>query len=126
MRGDGNAQVVDADELVAVDPGEVAFGDDGFDVGLDSGEAGEVCFAGGEGLFVEGFEVDGAEGRMSGASWRFQSTRVRWETRRSEAMRARLRPFARSSRNWSLMSFVCMGPVFARFEAKGQTFHEQF
>jgi hypothetical protein len=53
---------VDADELVAVNPGEVAFGDGGFDVGLDFGQAGEVCFAGGEGLFVQGFEVDGAEG----------------------------------------------------------------
>ena len=53
---------VDADEFVAVDPVEVAFGDGGFDVGLDFGEAGEVCFARGEGLFVEGFEVDGAEG----------------------------------------------------------------
>ncbi len=53
---------VDADEFVAVNPGEVAFGDGGFDVGLDFGEAGQVGFAGGEGLFVEGFEVDGAEG----------------------------------------------------------------
>ncbi len=53
---------VDADEFVAVDPGEVAFGDGGFDVGLDFGEAGQVCFARGEGLFVEVFEVDGAEG----------------------------------------------------------------
>ena len=53
---------VDADEFVAVNPGEVAFGDGGFDVGLDFGEASEVGFARGEGLFVEGFEVDGAEG----------------------------------------------------------------
>jgi hypothetical protein len=53
---------VDADEFVAVDPVEVAFGDGGFDVGLDFGEAGQVLFAGGEGLLVEGFEVDGAEG----------------------------------------------------------------
>ena len=42
--------------------GHRAFGDGGFDVGLDFGEAGEVGFAGGEGLFVEGLEVDGAEG----------------------------------------------------------------
>jgi hypothetical protein len=53
---------VDADEFVAVDPGEVAFGDGGFDVGLDFGQAGEVFMAGGEGLFVEGFKVDGAQG----------------------------------------------------------------
>jgi len=53
---------VDADEFVTVDPVEVAFGDGGFDVGLDFGEAGEVGFAGGEGLLVEGFKVDGAEG----------------------------------------------------------------
>ncbi len=53
---------VDADELVAVNPGEVAFGDGGFDVGLDFGQAGQVCLARGEGLFVKGFEVDGAEG----------------------------------------------------------------
>jgi hypothetical protein len=53
---------VDADEFVAVNPGEVAFGDGGFDVGLDFGEASEVGFARGKGLFVEGFEVDGAEG----------------------------------------------------------------
>jgi hypothetical protein len=53
---------VDADEFVAVDPGEVAFGNGGFDVGLDFGQAGQVLFARGEGLFVEGFEVNGAEG----------------------------------------------------------------
>jgi hypothetical protein len=53
---------VDADEFVAVNPREVAFGDGGFDVGLDFSQASEVCFARGEGLFVEGFEVDGAEG----------------------------------------------------------------
>jgi hypothetical protein len=40
---------VDADELVAVNPGEVAFGDGGSDVG----EAGEAGFARGEGLFVQ-------------------------------------------------------------------------
>jgi hypothetical protein len=53
---------IDADEFVAVNPGEVAFDDGGFDVGLDFGQAGEVCLARGEGLFVEGFEVGGAEG----------------------------------------------------------------
>jgi hypothetical protein len=53
---------VDADEFVAVDPGEVAFGDGGFDVGLDFGQAGQVFLARVQGLFVEGFEVDGAEG----------------------------------------------------------------
>jgi hypothetical protein len=53
---------VDADEFVDVNPGEVAFGDGGFDVGLDFGQAGEVFLVRGEGLLVEGFEVDGAEG----------------------------------------------------------------
>jgi hypothetical protein len=53
---------VDADEFVAVNPGEVAFGDGGFDFGLDFGQARQVFLARGQGLFVEGFEVDGAEG----------------------------------------------------------------
>ena len=53
---------VDADEFVAVNPGEVAFGNGGLDVGLDFGKAGQVLLARGEGLFVEGFEVDGAQG----------------------------------------------------------------
>jgi hypothetical protein len=53
---------VDADEFVAVNPGEVAFGDGGFDVGLDLGQAGQVFLARVQGLFVEGFELDGAEG----------------------------------------------------------------
>jgi hypothetical protein len=53
---------VDADEFVAVNPGEVAFGDGGFDVGLDFGQARQVFLARVQGLFVEGFEVDGAEG----------------------------------------------------------------
>jgi hypothetical protein len=48
--------------FVAVHPGEVAFCDGGFDVGLDFGQEGRVGFARGEGLFVEGFEVGGAEG----------------------------------------------------------------
>ena len=52
----------DADEFVAVNPGEVAFGDGGFDVGLDFGQARQVFLARVQGLFVEGFEVDGAEG----------------------------------------------------------------
>jgi hypothetical protein len=37
--------------------------------------------------------------RICSCSWRFQSTRVRWETLRRSAMRARLQPLARSSRN---------------------------
>jgi hypothetical protein len=34
----------------------------GFDVGLDFGQAGQVLLARVEGLFVEGLEVDGAQG----------------------------------------------------------------
>jgi len=52
----------DADEFVAVNPGEVAFGYGGFDVGLDFGQTGQVFLARVQGLFVEGLEVDGAEG----------------------------------------------------------------
>jgi hypothetical protein len=56
---------VDADEFVAVNPGEVAFGDGGFDVGLDFGQAGQVGFAGGEGLFVDGAEGADVRGELA-------------------------------------------------------------
>jgi hypothetical protein len=39
-----------------------AFADASFDLGLDFGQACQIILARGESLFVEGFEVDGAEG----------------------------------------------------------------
>jgi hypothetical protein len=54
-----------------------AFADASFDLGLDFGQACQIILARGESLFVEGFEVDGAEG----ADVRGELNRKRRESR---------------------------------------------
>jgi hypothetical protein len=114
---------VDADEFVAVNPGEVAFGDGGFDVGLDFGEAGQVLFARGEGLFVEGFEVDGAEGAdVRGESavpldeGALGDVEIGGDVRETEALGAHFEEL--------VFSVVAIhGTSFRRVGASGQTLH---
>jgi hypothetical protein len=114
---------VDADEFVAVNPVEVAFGDGGFDIGLDFGQAGEVCLARGEGLFVEGFEVGGPEGAELGGELAVPVDQgalgdvdVGGDVREAEAFGAHFQEL--------IFSFVCMhGADFRMVGAKDQTLH---
>jgi hypothetical protein len=114
---------VDADEFVVVNPGEVAFGDGGFDVGLDFGEAGQVCFARGEGSFVEGFEVEGAEGAdvrgemaVPVDEGALGDVEIGGDAREAEAFGTEFQEL--------VFSVVRMhGASFCMVRAKGQTFH---